>query len=241
MDIIINLNSKQDMLHKELSLTSCIFVSILSLLIATGCGSTKSLSSDAKNELQSIAIDQSDIYFKNEKDYIAIVTRGAGWSGALGGAIGAAIYESTRDKSPEGIVLYHLNNNNMFKNAISKSFEYQFSESKMFTIDNKENADAYLELNPLVFQLVEYNSGKFKLILRIDAKIIAKDGRVMWEDWELFSAFNENLAEYSLEEYLSDPTKLQHGISVVSQMIAREFIQGMGGSPVQVNQTIYKQ
>ena len=98
-----------------------------------------------------------------------------------------------------------------------------------------------MTIKPLNIQLIEYNKGKLKLTTRIDAKLTTAEGRIIWEDWSYFSAFNDKLTEYTLEEYLSDPNKLSNAISVISQLIASEFISSIGGTPLPINHILHEE
>jgi len=198
------------------------------------------LSPDDRQLLKTVAVDPGDITFKDSTDIIMLNTSASAWSGALGGIVGSMAYEGLHDKTPEGTFLYLLKKDDMLKNTVAEAFRYQLKESHLFDYVEKNNADAFFQVDVTSIQLHEMNGSNLRLTSMFVAKLVsAKDKKILWQSFDSFSGFNDQLIEYPMEEYLSNPSKYKYAISVVSQMIAAEFIKNLGGNPVSVNHALH--
>jgi len=217
------------------------FYLILSLLfVLSGCASRQALSPDDRQLLKTIAVDPGDITFKDSTDIIMLNTSARAWSGALGGIVGSMIYEGLHDETPEGTFLFLLKKDDMLKNTVAEAVRYQLKESHLFNYVEKNNADAFFQIEVANIQLHEMNGSNLRLTSFFAAKLVsAKDNKIIWQGFDSFSAFNDQLVEYPMEDYLSNPSKYRFAISVVSQMIAAEFIKNLGGNPVSVNRNLH--
>lgn len=217
------------------------FYLILSLLLVlSGCASRQSLSPEDRQSLRTVAVEPGDINFKDSKDIIWLNTNASAWSGVLGGLVGSMIYEGLHDKTPEETFLFLLKKDDMLKNTVAEAVGYQLKESHLFNFVEKKDADAFFQIEVASIQLHELNGSNLRLTSMFTAKLVsAKDNKIIWQGFDSFSAFNSHLIEYPIGEYLSNPSKYRFAISVVSQMIAAEFIKDLGGKPVSVNKNLH--
>lgn len=218
-----------------------VLILLCILFVIYGCAGSKSLSPDDKKTINTIAIEYDDISYKDSKDLIMLNTSASGWSAALGGPIGAILYDGLHDDTPEGTFLYLLKKDDMLKKTVADSFRHQIIESKVFGYEEKDKADAFFHIEVGNIQLHELNGNKLKLTSIFIAKLIStKDNRILWQGHDFFSGFNDELVEYTMDEYFSNPTKFRYAISVVSQMLAREFMKDLGGTAVPVDHNLHK-
>jgi len=217
-----------------------LFAWLVLMTLLVGC-SSKSLSQADKQLLNSVAIEPTDVIYSFNKNTILFNTSRTAWAGALGGAIGALIYEGLDDDSPENIILFQLKKDNMLVNTISQAFEYQIQNSDLFHVSNKDSSDAYFQIEIDGFQFHELNTPNLRLVSSCKASLLSTNNhRILWKGRESFTAFNKSLIEYPWEDYVNDPSKLRYAVSVVSQMLAAEFIKDLGGNPSPVSHALYK-
>lgn len=216
-------------------------LSVLFLVVMIGGCAGKSLSTSDRQLLNSISIDPESVSLSGESGVIWFNTSSSALATVLGGIVGGVLYEGLHDKSPEEAVLFLFNKNQMLKNTVSESFKYQFEKSNTFNVTNRDNADAYLNIEITSIQFHQLSGNKLTMSGQCRARLIStSDGRVFWENLDQFSPFNSQLVEYSFEEYISNSTKLRYALSVLSQMLAGEFVENLGGTKVLVNNELHK-
>lgn len=109
------------------TLIPLVFVGLLFSFSLVGCG-TKSLSAEDKIAIRTISISPENIVYSGER-LAYVVGNGSVWAGAMGGAIGSAMYAVARDKSPDEVIWATLQSDSMLRNVLAESFQYQFSKS----------------------------------------------------------------------------------------------------------------
>ena len=215
-------------------------VLLISVIALSGCATTKTLNQADKQRLEKIYIAAEHVKHKPTKEIVYLNTDKKAWASFLGGPIGAIIYEAADDHEPEAMIIKHLNSGDLLKKTVADSFRYQFEQAGIFEITEKNKADAYLEIEIGNVQFHEMNGDDLKYTGIYFARLFdIQTDEMLWSQHDFFSAFNGNLVEYTLEEYVSDPAKLRYAASIVSQMLAIEFIKNLGGNPGSVNHSLH--
>lgn len=217
--------------------TALIFV----LLVLCGCGATKSLTVEDRSKIHTLAIAPSDVTYEAKKDTIQLMNKSRTNAMMWGGLVGTLIYESVRDNTPEDVILQLLEKEGMLKNTIAEAMTYQFQESGLFekVTSDKQASDAHMLIKMPIFQLLISNDDQYKLVFRLDGQLKDNKGNVLWEGWEFLTAFNEQAPTHPFEVYVKDPVIFKQSISIVAQMIARLYIEGMGGKPAPLNKELH--
>ena len=97
-------------------------------------------------------------------------------------------------------------------------------------ISNNEKVEAYLEIEIADIQFHQMNGDKLRYTGLFFTRIYhSKNGDLLWSQSDFFSGFNGDLFESELHEYNSDSAKLRYAASVLSQMLAVEFIKKLDG------------
>ena len=219
------------------SIYSILLVFVIAL---SGCATTKTLNQADKQRLEKIYIAAEHVKHKPTKEIVYLNTDKKAWASILGGPIGAIIYEAADDHEPEALIIKHLNSGDLLKKTVAESFKYQFEQAGIFEITEKNEADAYLEVEIGNVQFHEMNGDDLKFTGIYFARLFdIQTNEMLWSQNDYFSAFNGNLVEYTLEEYVSDPAKLRYAASVVSQMLAIEFVEKLGGNPGSVDHSLH--
>jgi hypothetical protein len=214
------------------TLIPLVFVSLLFSFSLVGCG-TKSLSAEDKIAIRTISISPENIVYSGER-LAYVVGNGSVWAGAMGGAIGSAMYAVARDKSPDEVIWATLQSDSMLRNVLAESFQYQFSKSGTWQVVPNGSADAHLYVTPLIIQIVNYGEG-YKLVGAIRAELRNKNGAAVWNDSETLTAFNGAVPENSLPALMTDKARLAGALSVFGQILAGEMIEGLGGRRQPIN------
>ena len=207
-----------------------IFLILFISIILMGCANTKNFKQADKEQIHTLSIQTKFVKFNPSKDIVFLNTDARGWTAGLLGPIGAVAYEAMHDDSPEAAIIWILSTDNLLKNTVSESFFYQFENSGLFEVVSTDSADAYLEIEVKDIQLHEMNGDKLRYTGLYFARIYNSGGNLLWAKHDFFSAFNKDLVEFTLEQYLSDPSRLRHAVSVLSQMLAIEFIKELNGN-----------
>ncbi len=217
-----------------------ILLSILAVSCLSGCANTKSFSHLDSQRIDSVSIDPKDIKYKYDKEIIWLNTSAKAWASLGGGLIGAAIYESFDDHSPEGAILNILSADDLLKNTVSESFRYQFKNGGPFEVTTMDKASAYLEIEVASIQFHELNGDNLKLTGLYWARLYdSATGALLWSNYDQYIAFNSDLIEFTLEEYTSEPAKLRYALSVLSQMLAGDFVEDLNGQRFPVNHDLH--
>ena len=107
-------------------------------------------------------------------------------------------------------------------------------------ITSSKDADSYLQIDVKDIQFHEMNGDSLKYTGLYFASIYdSKSKTLLWSQHEYFSAFNSDLVEYTLDDYIQDPGKLRYAASIVSQMLAREFVEMLDGKVTAVNHNLH--
>ncbi len=213
---------------------------IILVFLLTGCATTKNFNSNDKGRIESISVTSEHVKFKSTKDIIFLNTDAKAWAGLLAGPIGALVYGSMDDHTPEAVIYEILNTQDLLKNTVAESFKYHFERSGLFSVTSSEKADAYLEIDVRDVQFHEINGDKLRYTGLYFASIYdSHDNSLLWTQHEYFSAFNSDLVEYELDDYIQDPGKLKYAASIVSQMLAREFIEMLDGKVTPVDHVLH--
>jgi len=76
---------------------------IILVFLLTGCATTKNFNSNDKGRIESISVTSEHVKFKSTKDIIFLNTDAKAWAGLLAGPIGALVYGSMDDHTPEAV------------------------------------------------------------------------------------------------------------------------------------------
>lgn len=219
----------------------CHLFLICFLIFLSGCaGNRQPLSQDDRLLINAVAIEPDDILYEDSEALITLLpgmasVRCKNTSGAI---------EEVAKKNLYGQLLAQFKNDNMLRKTISESFKYQINESNLFNIVGKDKADTVLQVEVFTIQIQNvrgFSGSGCRLTAMYKAKLISKkDNRIMWKSGAYVNPMFEKVIEYPLQDYFSNPSKLQYAISVVSQMLAADIVKQLGGTAVTANHKLHQ-
>lgn len=213
---------------------------IVAILILSGCRGSNPLTAQERASIQTIAVSPFDVTYKDEKETIYIKHR-AGMFAGMGGFLGGLVYDPSRDSTPEEKILQHFTDQRMLQNTISEAIIFQFEQSGMFqkVTNDKQVSAAHMLVKMPILEILHSDGDMYKLVFRLDAQLRDNNGKVMWEDREFITTFNEQAPVHPSEKYINNPEILKQSISTVAQLIARLYIEDMGGTPAPLNKALH--
>jgi len=207
-------------------------VALLPLLFALGCATTESTSdAEAKrfDGIRSVTVAK----------YVAIPElpevfgRTAATGALFGGGLGSAIAQSTAPESAE-FQKFLTSNRIDVKEIVRQEFMANLSATGAFPAVVAEGADAYFDL-----AIQQYGLGptiSWSLIdkplrptLRLVARLMRRDGKVLWKDTEFISALNDETEAHKIDIYYANPKLTEEQFRKVARVVARELLKNLGG------------
>ncbi len=217
-----------------------VLLVLIILLTASGCANTKNFVHSDRQRIDSISIDFKNVKYSSDNEVILLNTDAKAWASIGGGLIGTAIYESMDDHSPEATILQILGTDDMLKKTVAESFTCQFENGGPFKILPQNDASAYLEIEIQSLQFHELSGDDLTLTGVYWARLYdSNSGALLWANFDQYIAFNSDLIEYTLAEYISEPAKLRYAVSVLSQMLAGDFVEDLHGQRYPVDHELH--
>jgi len=201
------------MVQKGVVFLCCVAV----VLFLSGCAGSKAFSSADRERIKKISVSYKNVKYGDEsgKSILYFSTPGKGWSG-MGGVVGLAIYEATKNSSYEDIVWENLLRDDMGKKAIADAFSQQFCQGLFQCVPvGEEDASLHVKVNVIGISP--------KIGGNIGAELVDRaTGQTLWKGREYYS-HDKRLAEYPFDEYAEKPESLQKGVSTLAEIIASDL------------------
>ena len=186
-----------------------VFTTVALAVSVASCGMANNLTDDALSKISSVSVDKEIGGAK----YASYFGAGENAAFALGGVIGAAA--STDSNMSKGEKLTQVLEKNhidvrtkYYQRFLKKVAEHPLFKGKLVRSGSGEAAVFHLE----VYKYGLYASGPFSSKLEpevgIRATLTDQQGNKLWTNFAYVTAINFSGYEYTLEEYMKNPAKL---------------------------------
>ncbi|MGW8247318.1 MAG: hypothetical protein ACWGOV_04335 [Acidiferrobacterales bacterium] len=189
--------------------TRNLFLTLILATSVTSCGIANNLTEDTFSKISSVSVSKEITGAKYASYYGAAENAAF----ALGGVVGAVASGDSNMSKGQMLTLALKKNNINVQAKYYKRFLQQVGDNPLFKgklvrFDSGENAVFHLE----VYKYGLYASGPFSSKMEpevgIRATLIDKQGNKLWTNFAYVSALNFSGYEYTLEQYMKDPAKL---------------------------------
>lgn len=227
-------------MYNSQNTTNTFLLVLIVLLSLTGCASKNSLTKQELALTKTISILPEDVSYLDKPELFYIQTKGRTAASSFG-LVGALIYEGAKDDSVEEAMLHQIKEDDLLTKTVAEAFQYTFSEAGVFASvkGTHELADAHMNINVEMVQIIWKSKKMHKFNLVIEAELVDNSGTVLWKDRDFFTAYNDEIPYLPFNSYLTDKQILKQSISIVAQMIAREFIIDMGVTAPVINRELH--
>jgi hypothetical protein len=191
-----------------MKIRNAFFITALAVSVAS-CGMANNLTDDALSNISAISVDKDITGAK----YASYFGAGENAAFALGGVIGAVASTDSNMSKGEKLTLALEKNHidvrtKYYQRFLKKVADHPLFKGKLVRSGSGESAVFHLE----VYKYGLYASGPFSSKLEpevgIRATLMDEHGNKLWTNFAYVSAINFSGYEYTLEEYMKDPTKL---------------------------------
>ena len=191
---------------------SIVGVVLISVLVSA-CATRTPISMADKQAINTISID-NNIIFENQAYYL-----GQGMS--LFGMLGAvpAIMEG------KNIAKYAVNNHVYVNQIVRDQFIRQLSTTK-YKLADKDKADAIMHIKIDLYGVICVHnlSSRMSPIMAIDAKLINKNGKLIWQSHDSVSGLTSNMPRHTTKEIKTDPKNLYDLWNAAAERIAKNIV-----------------
>jgi len=201
-----------------------LFVVALSVSVAS-CGISNNLTNDALSNISAVSISKEITGARFASYYGA----GENAAFALGGVIGAAA--STDSNMSKGEMLtMALNKHHIdvrakyYKRFLQQIGKHPMFMGKLVRSGSGESAVFHLEVYKYGLYASSPFSSKMEPEVGIRATLLDKQGNKLWTNFAYVSALNFSGYEYTLEEYMKDPAKLDAAYNAALDKAVKKLV-----------------
>jgi hypothetical protein len=214
-----------------------VMLLIASQLVA--CGMANNLTSDVYEGIKTVNINKTVISAKIPRIY------GAGENAAiaLGGVLGGLAASDSNMSKGQMLAKVLEKNNIDLRSKVYTGFNRKLKQNAMFSgklVDAA--ADATFDLEITLYGL--YASGPFSSKMEPEVQIRATlrraDGQKVWTNFGYVTAMNFSGHEYTMEEYLKDPAKLDRAYDAAIDKALTNLMESLKLAMFRDNQLLAK-
>lgn len=207
-------------------------VALLPLLFALGCATTQSTSDVQPNRFDGIHSVTVAKYIPIPEQP-EVFGKTAATGGLIGGGLGAAIAQSTAPEPAEFKKFLTANRIDV-REIVRQEFMANLSATGVFPAVVAEGADAYFDLSIQQYGLGPTFSWSpvdkpLRPTLRVVARLMKRDGKVLWENTEFISALNDGTEAHKIDSYYADPKLTEEQFRKVARIVAKGLLKDLGG------------
>jgi hypothetical protein len=202
----------------------------LVVLVVAGCASTQSMSDSQRKALRSVAIAKN-VPLPPQPVVMGKATQTGGFWG------GPIVMAAMMNSENSDVVKFkdHLAARKVdLGNIVRQEFASQLTASKAFPAIVNEGADATFELTIVQYGLapgfsISPTNKPVRPTLNLMAKLIARDGNVLWQKSDYVTGLGD-LPAYQVDEYYAKPGMLEDGFKKAAQLVVKDLLKDIASA-----------
>lgn len=195
-----------------------IFITFIVLMILAGCSSNK-LRLDKNKSNLSLKVSEEvvvldDMFYSDMQSSVR---------GGIGGLLGDVAAGGMEDK--EGAFSNTMADNNIDIRKIV--LKVALKELDRSHIKIKEDAESEMKFTVRLYGFGQKHglSKKLHPMIVLETKVVDKGGEVLFKDVENITTFSSGTTSYSVDEYITDSSKIEEGLEGVSAIAISNTIE----------------
>ncbi len=167
-------------------------------------------------------------------DSVSYLSAGQLWGAAVGGAIGGAIAAAS---SPQETIRSKLEEDHIDAGAIlvTEMRDALAKDGRFKVVDGNADAVASFEIKEYGFKIASPMTNRMKVLMRVVMTVTARDGTSLYH--RKGGGHNSEATEYSMNELLATPSKMDAAFHEAAAVTARAQVRGMVGRPAAAEPT----
>ncbi|HMU65158.1 MAG TPA: hypothetical protein PKD35_10800 [Nitrosomonas sp.] len=150
------------------------------------------------------------------------------WGGALGGAIGGGL-AALAVNEPEKIKSYMEAENIDLKQLVLDELKHQISERPDLAGKMREGGKYKMELEIPVYGIAQKHgfSSEYKPTLGIKAKLVAPEGKIIWEYYYSIANLNSETPAFKFNDYFKTPDTFKAAYSSAAKVVIKHILDDL--------------